>query len=176
MVDDILTISESRYKSERSNSLIKAKIAIKKLQLGPQKCSVLHTESEHENIPLFVDGWEIKDVKNVETGEMYRQDTLVGDMEISHMNSDKYLGQILSANGKNTKNIEKMTNKGVGIQNKIIQMLDALPGGQFHFQIAVIYRNSYLISSILSSSEVWYGITQHEYEQLEKVDEMWMQN
>ena len=69
-----------------------------------------------------------------------------------------------------------MKNKGIGIQNKVIQMLETLPGGQFHFQIAIIYRNSYLISSILSSSEVWYGITQNEYEQLEKVDEMWIQN
>ena len=100
MVDDILTISESGYKTARLNSFINATIAIKKLQLGPQKCSVLHTESEHENIPLFVDGWEIKDVKDVETGKISRQDTLVGDMEISHMRSDKYLGQVLSANGK----------------------------------------------------------------------------
>ena len=51
-----------------------------------------------------------------------------------------------------------------------------MQGGEFHFQIAVIYINSYLISSILSSSEVWYEITQAEYEQLESVDEMWMTN
>ena len=55
-------------------------------------------------------------------------------------------------------------------------MLETLPGGKFHFQIAIIYRHSYLISSILSSSEVWYGISIKEYEQLEQVDEMWMQN
>ena len=51
-------------------------------------------------------------------------------------------------------------------------MIEAMPGGQFHFEIAIIYRNSYLISSMLSSSEVWYGITQAEIEQLEQVDEM----
>ena len=45
-----------------------------------------------------------------------------------------------------------------------------------HWQWGKSTRNSYLISSTLSISEVWYGITQHEYEQLEKVDEMWMQN
>ena len=55
-------------------------------------------------------------------------------------------------------------------------MLEIMPGGKFHFQIAIILRNSILLSSILSSSEVWYGITQHEFEQLEQVDEMWMRN
>ena len=33
-----------------------------------------------------------------------------------------------------------------------------------------------MISSILSSSEVWHAITQNEYEQLEQVDEMWVHN
>ena len=51
-----------------------------------------------------------------------------------------------------------------------------MQGGKYHCQIAVIYRNSYLISSILASSEVWYGVTQSEYEQLEAVDEMFMKN
>ena len=69
-----------------------------------------------------------------------------------------------------------MKNKGIGIQSKVINMLDTMQEGIFHFEIAVIYRNAYLFSSLLSSSEVWYGVTQAEYEQLESVDEMWMKN
>ena len=137
---------------------------------------MLHTGKVHENIELYVDGWAMKNVKDVETGEIKRQDILEGSMEISHLDSDKYLGQTLSADGKNTSNIEKMKNKGIGIQNRIIQMLEVMSGGRYHFQIAVILRNSLLISSILSSSEVWYGITQSEYEQLERVDEMLIRN
>ena len=176
MVDDILTISESGYKTSRMNSYINAKIAMKKLQLGPKKCSFLHTGKGHENIELFVDGWEIKSVKDVETGKNSRQDIFEGSIEMSHLGSDKYLGQTISADGRNTNNIEKIKNKGIGIQNRIIQMLEIMPGGKFHFQIAIILRNSILLSSILSSSEVWYGITQQEYEQLEQVDEMLMRN
>ena len=56
-------------------------------------------------------------------------------MKFSHMSSDKYLGQVLSANGKNSKNIEKMKNKGILIQNKIIQMLETLPGGSSIFKL-----------------------------------------
>ena len=53
-------------------------------------------------------------------------------------------------------------------------MLEAMPGGRYHFTIEKIFRNSYILSCILSSSEVWYGITQAELERLEQVDEMWM--
>ena len=70
--------------------------------------------------------------------------------------------------------IEKMRNKGIGLKNKVIQMLEAMPGGRYHFIIAKIFQNSYILSSILSSSEVWYGITQVELERLEQVDEIWM--
>ena len=95
---------------------------------------------------------------------------------MSHIETEKYLGQTLSSDGKNTANIKKMKNKGIGIQNKKIQILENMPGGKFHFMIAKILRNSYLIESILSSSEVWYGITQDEVEQLEQVDEMLIRN
>ena len=69
-----------------------------------------------------------------------------------------------------------MRNKGIGLKNKVIQMLEAMPGGKYHFVIAKILRNSYILSSILSSSEVWYGVTQIELERLEQVDEMWIKD
>ena len=84
MIDDILTISESGYKTSIMNSFITAKIALKKLQFGPQKCFVLHTGKEHDeykNTELFVDGWSMKTVSNVETGESAREYILEGDMK-----------------------------------------------------------------------------------------------
>ena len=95
-------------------------------------------------------------------------DTINEDMnEMSHINYEKYLGQVNSIDSKNTHNIEQLRNKGIGIQNNIIEMLERIPGGQFHFHIAVILRSSLLISSILSNSEVWYGLTKEEAKQLE---------
>ena len=61
----------------------------------------------------------------METSAVKREDTLEGDTELSHMNSEKYLGQIISSDGKNTRNIKKIRNKGIGIQNRIIQMIEA---------------------------------------------------
>ena len=55
-------------------------------------------------------------------------------------------------------------------------MLTTMPGGKFHFEIAKINRNAYIISSMLSSSEIWYGVTKQELEKLEQVDEMFLRN
>ena len=65
-----------------------------------------------------MDGWEMKEVQDVETGQIKREDTLIGGMEVSHMNEEKYLGQIISSNGTNTKNIENHANKCIGLVNK----------------------------------------------------------
>ena len=55
-------------------------------------------------------------------------------------------------------------------------MLEKMPGRFFHFDIAEIRRNSLLLSSILSSFEVWYGVTQSDTDQMEQVDEMALRN
>ena len=44
------------------------------------------------------------------------------------MDFQKYVGQIISSDGKNIKIIEK-----IELTNKIIQMLEAMPGGFFFF-------------------------------------------
>ena len=99
-VDDIISISESGYKTARMNSFINAQLAMKKLRLGAKKCFVMHVGNEHEsykNDQLLIDGWNVKTVESVLTGEIDWEDTLVEDMnEISNITSEKYLGQILS--------------------------------------------------------------------------------
>ena len=71
----------------------------------------------------------------------------------------KYLGQIISKDGTNTKNIESRAHKGIGLVNKIETTLRNTPGGKYHFELAVLMRNAILISSIISCSEIWYNIT-----------------
>ena len=55
---------------------------------------------------------------------------------------------------------------------KLIEgVLSHVPGGKFHFETAMIFRNAYLISSMLSCSEVWYGLTEWDLRKLEQTDE-----
>ena len=106
-------------------------------------------------------------MESYETKEVKWEDTLNEDMkEISHLNSERYLGQILSSDSKNTNNIANLKNKGIGIKNKIVQILSNIPGGPYHFELAMVF--------ILSNSEVWYGTTKAETDQLEQVDECLM--
>ena len=49
----------------------------------------------------------------------------------------------------NTKNIHRMYKKGIGIKKKILTILNNFTAGKYNFEIAVILRNAYFISSIL---------------------------
>ena len=48
-IDDVITVSESGYKTARLNSFINAKFALKKLRLGAKKCYMMHVGNNHED-------------------------------------------------------------------------------------------------------------------------------
>ena len=70
-----------------------------------------------------------------------------------------YLGEIISDDGKNTKNIKNRINKGQGIITKIMEMLENLTFGEHFFSTAVLLRESLFLNGILTNSDVWYGLT-----------------
>ena len=155
MVDDMLSISESGYKTNRLNAFINAKTAVKRLQFGPDKCHIMHVGNNipgYKKTKLFVDGWEMKEIQDKSTGEVEDHESFKGDCIIEESNTEKYLGQIISSDGTNETNVKNRSNKGAGMINIIESILKNVPGGRFHFEIAIILRNSYIISSILSCS------------------------
>ena len=83
---------------------------------------------------------------------------------------EKYLGDIISCDGRNIKNVKARVAKGKGIVSRIISILDGIPFGKYYYEVGVILRNSLLISSMLFNTEAWYNITQAELELLESVD------
>ena len=83
---------------------------------------------------------------------------------------EKYLGDVISTDGKNIKNIKARVAKGKGIVSRILSILEGIPFGQFYFEVALILRNSLLVSSMLCNSETWYNITKAELDLLETVD------
>ena len=174
MVGDVLAISESGYKTNRLNAFINAKTAVKMLQFGPDKCHIMHVGM---NIPaykkskLFVDGWEMKEITDKNTGEVKNHESFQGGCIITESSNEKYLGQIITSDGTNAANVKNRCNKGAGMINTIESIMKNVPGGRFHFEIAIILRNSYLVSSMLSCSEVWYNVTEAELRKLEQTDE-----
>ena len=63
-------------------------------------------------------------------------------------------------------------NRGVGIINKMQNILDSMFFGKFHFEIVITLIESMLLGSILANIEVAYNLTTSEIEKLEKCHEM----
>ena len=175
MVDDLLIVSECGYKASMVNSFINTKTNLKKLQFGTNKCHKMHVGKQkiEEICPdLFVDGWKVKEVTEVETGKATLEDEHDGLVKMEEVKEDKYLGDVISQDGKNMKNILARKDKAVGVVTQIMSILEEICFGMYYFEVAVILRNSLLISSLLSNSESWYNLKNEEIVILEKVDEM----
>ena len=168
MVDDLLAVAECGVDSVLLNGYINAKTNIKKLQFGAKKCHKIHIGNNVTKCPeLFIDEWKEKESEELETIE----DTCEDVAKIEATKEEKYLGDLICENGKNLRNIENRKCKGLGNIKQIMSILDGICYGKYQFEVAVIYRNSLLLSSLLANSEAWYNVSNRDLEELEAVDE-----
>ena len=121
---------------------------MKNLRLGHSKCFKMHVGKNKSCCPILK----------------------VQDKLMLTSNREKYLGDILSSDCKINSSIEERYNKGIGISNQIISLLKEISFGQHYFEMAVLFRQSMLINSILCNSEVLYGLNKTHIEKLESVD------
>ena len=178
MVDDLICISECGHKTAMMNSYMNFKTRSKKLQFGTEKCKKLHIgKVKNENIcqDLFVDKWIELEVEQ-ENGETKYEDIEIEEAKMEEKNSEKYLGDIISDDGRNINNIKARVSKGKGIISRIMTYLDGIPFGKFYFEIAIILRNSLMLSSILFNSEAWYNLSKAELDLIESVDLMFLRS
>ena len=82
----------------------------------------------------------------------------------------KYLGDIISFDMKNTKNIKEKSDRAVGIANRISTTLKERPYGSYYYKAAKLMRESRLIGTMLNNSESWINLTKSDIETLEKAD------
>ena len=86
------------------------------------------------------------------------------------VSEDVYLGDIISADGKNTKNIRNRIAKGTGVICEIINILNTVTLGEHYFATAVLLRESLFLNSILTSAEIWYDFRKEEISDLENLN------
>ena len=173
MVDDLLCITECGHKTAMMNGYINFKTSSKKLQFGGDKCKKLHvghTYDDYKCQDLSVDKWSEVEITNDVTGEIDFKDVYDGVQLMEEKEEDKYLGDVISKDGKNIKNIKARIAKGTGIVNKILTILDGIHFGKHFFKVGVLLRNTLLVSSVLFNSEAWYNVTSAELNLLETVD------
>ena len=85
---------------------------------------------------------------------------------------DKYLGDIMSSNGKNDLNIQSRVNKGLGNVTKVMNMLEKVTLGSHYFKSALMLRESIFLSAMLTNAESWHGLSETHISQLESVDKL----
>ena len=85
---------------------------------------------------------------------------------------DTYLGDVISSDGKNRKNVEKRISKGIGIITQILNLLEILSFGKHYIEIALLLRESMFINGVLFNAEVWYGLTRSEISEFEDLDRL----
>ena len=173
MVDDVLCVSECGFKTSMMHAFISLKTDSKKLQFGAGKCKRLHVGKvceEYKCQTLKIDDWKEVEIVNEETGIDDIEDKCEGMEDMQKKDEEKYLGDIISADGRNIKNIKARVAKGKGIISRILSILEGIPFGDFYFEMAVILRESLLVSSMLSNSESWYNVSKAELELLETID------
>ena len=79
----------------------------------------------------------------------------------------KYLGDIISDDMKNIKNIKEKINRGVGIVKKILTSIIERPYGRHTYKAAKLMREGMLLGAMLINAESWINMTQKDIEALE---------
>ena len=89
---------------------------------------------------LHVNEWKMKPVEEVETGAIRAEEEFSGSYEMKEVQEEKYLGYIVSGDGKNLKNMIARKNGGTGIVNQIMTKLEEVCFDKHYFQVAVLWR------------------------------------
>ena len=121
----------------------------KKLKFGLKKCNKIHVGNQ----TIMCEELRVHDDK----GKIVQQ--------------DKYVGDVIAADGSNQYNIKERVDKGYGIVNEIISLLDEIPLGPHRVSAGLKLREAMFINGVLFNSETWYNVKNSELEKLSSVDE-----
>ena len=179
MVDDLLTISECGYKTRLMNEFINFKTGSKRLQFGASKCIKMHVGKENLDMlcqDLYVGEWNDMVVEDTQTGGYKKNEIFSGNVKMGERGEQKYLGDILSSDGSHSKNVQERRNRGYGIINQIMQILQSTYFGKYYFEVAMVLRESLFLSSVLLNSEAWVNYSEKDVRILEQCDEALLSN
>ena len=153
MVDDIMCIQRCSNGTVEMNAVVNAFVEGKKLKLSKKKCHRIHVQS--------------RKVKNVQQCA----DLKIHNEVMNNAVQEKYLGDLVNTSGTIRNTVEERKNKGFGIVNEIIALLDEIPLGRFKMEIGLKLRQAMLLNGMLYNSEAWHAVSEVELRQLESVDE-----
>ena len=107
MVDDLICVSKCGPDSVMMSSYVNTQTNLKKLQFGPEKCKKLHIGTEGHNCPtLTVEKWTEIEVQNEDLDLVETEDKWHGNVTMTDTEEKSFLGDIISIDGRNIKNIK----------------------------------------------------------------------
>ena len=161
MQDDTLDINECGFKSKEMNNFLNTRTNIMNLQFGSDKCEKVHIGKKlNKDVcpTLLVDSWK-EVVEENGDGKQTLKDIYDGKKIMKEVTEKKYLGDIISNDGKNDKNIKDRTNTALGNINKIVSTLTERPYGKYFFRAYRIMREGILLGGLLTNAESWINLT-----------------
>ena len=105
-------------------------------------------------------------MEEYKTGKRILKDTIDEEYKIEDSEEERYLGDFITKDGKNSKNVSARRARGIGIVDKIFTYLNDVFLGPYFSQAALLFRSSFLINNILSNSESLYNLTECDIQQL----------
>ena len=172
MQDDTLAVSKCGYQTTKINSFLNTRTNVMGLQFGKDKCIKMHIGKRHNQdicVECNVDAWTDVVIDHKD-GTHELKDKYIGKEIMKTVHEKKYLGDIISDDMKNHKNIKEKTDRAVGIVKKISTSLNERPYGKHTFKAAKLMREGMLLGSLLTNSESWINMTKRDLEALEKPD------
>ena len=159
MIDDLGAIAKCGPQSVMLNAIINAKINMKRLEFNKSKCVKLHICKDDRNRCTE---------SNARNAKCAFLDVQNSEMRMS--GDEKYIGDVISANGSNDANISRRRSIGIGALSQIFSILNEISFGYHYIEIGLVLRESTLLSKILLSAESWHRLFQYQIEKLEEVD------
>ena len=127
----------------------------------------MHIGKNVEECPdIFINTWKVKSANQISAASYEFSDELGDTYKILNTKNHKYLGDILSSDTKNMKNILERKRKGISIISHIKHILDEGYLGPHYFKAAIMLRESLFLNSILLNVEVLVNVTQSEVKHL----------
>ena len=145
-IDDTNNISKCGLNALKNNIFITSQIEMKRLKFNvgterkKSKCQKLHVGKDASNcIPLHVNKKQMDEVHEI-----------------------SYLGDLVNGFGSNMSNIKNRVSKSRNTIMNIFSILENMCFGPHYFRVALLLRESMLISSATYNADVWYSLNQNE--------------
>ena len=156
-VDDLMDIHKCKEMTKKVNEYTNEEVSKRKLMLSKDKCMRMHVKSKNSKTQdccdeLLIDNWVSKKIES-ESGT-YLKDIYNNKIQIKSVNQMDYLGDVVSVDGSHSLNIKARISKGQGILTDILQVLEGVYFGEYHYEAFVLMRNSLFLSVITNNLEI----------------------